>query len=86
VVVESDIPDIGQDPVDLVRGLDGSMVEVRGGFPDWWGYDTDGRVVAGAAAMDVTPPTYRAVLFGTDPLGQDRSRSDACRRLCRSIA
>ncbi|HEY6627450.1 MAG TPA: hypothetical protein VI193_00530 [Acidimicrobiia bacterium] len=55
--VKSD--DTGQDPEQLVREADSTVVRVEIEPPSWWwGYDEEDQVTAAVAKDDVTPPTW----------------------------
>jgi heat shock protein HslJ len=59
-VVEERQDDTGQDPEELVRQAESSVVRVIYFHPNfWWGYDENGHVVAGAALSDYLPAFYQ---------------------------
>jgi hypothetical protein len=54
-----DVPGNGVDPEDLARGAEPGVVRVESDPPSfWWGYDSDGVVIAAVALNDITPATY----------------------------
>lgn len=60
VVVEARVPDSGQDPLEVARDAESSVVEVEQGRPLWWwGLDEGGTVIVGLALGDMEGADYQ---------------------------